>query len=202
MKPRLLSLFLLVALLAAGALFAGALAAQPGARTPEGAPGTMTHQGYLVDRGQPITGTVGLRFGLYSASGGGTALWQETHNSVPVTDGYYTVLLGSSTPLDAGLFSSTTRYLQVSVDTGGGFVDLPRQPVTSVPYAFQAAAADTAASADTALQADHATTADQATNADNATTADSAPWSGLTGVPAGFADGVDDVGGGVAYEHF
>ena len=140
-----------------------------------GAPGTMSHQGFLVDNGTPVSGTAALRFGLYSASSGGSPLWEETHNSVAVADGYYAVLLGSQTPLTPGLFDSTTRYLQVSVNLGSGYVDLPRQPLSSVPYAFQASQADTANSAD------------------------AAPWSGLTGIPAGFADGIDNEGG--AYDH-
>jgi hypothetical protein len=153
----------------------------------------MTHQGYLVESGEPISGTMNLEFGLYSASSGGSPLWEETHNSVQVSGGYYTVILGNSTPFEATLFSDTSRYLQVSVDTGGGFVDLPRQAITSVPFAFQAAVADQA------TEADHAALADSATTASSA---DTTPWSGLTGIPAGFADGVNDVGGGVAYEHF
>jgi hypothetical protein len=51
------------------------------------------------------------------------------------------------------------------------------------------------ASAPYALQAE---TADTATTADSAATA---PWSGLTGIPSGFADGIDDVGGGNQYEN-
>lgn len=137
-----------------------------------GAPGTMTHQGFLVDNGTPVSGTAALKFGIYSASSGGSPLWEETHSSVAVADGYYTVMLGSQTALTPGLFDSTTRYLQVSVNLGSGYVDLPRQALSSVPYAFQAAQADSA---------------------------DAAPWSGLTGVPAGFADGIDNEGGN--YDH-
>lgn len=190
MKTPKLSTFLIVALLALVITLTSAVIARSAVQTPAGAPGTMTHQGYLVESGSPISGTVDLQFGLYSSSSGGSPLWSETHNSVPVYSGYYTVILGNSSPMDASLFSSTTRYLQVGVDTGAGYVNLPRQIVTSVPYALQASAADTAA------EADHATTSDSATFADGA------PWSGLTGIPAGFADGVDDVGGGVNYENF
>lgn len=132
-------------------------------------PATMSHQGFLVENGTPVNSTVALKFGLYSTSSGGSPLWEETHNSVAVTDGYYMVLLGSQMPLTAGLFSSATRYLQISADTGGGYVDLPRQVLSSVPYAFQASQADVS------------------------------PWSGLTGVPTGFADGVDNEGGN--YDH-
>lgn len=193
MKTPKLSTLLIVALLVFGITFASVILARSAVQTPAGAPGTMTHQGYLVESGEPISGTVNLEFGLYSTSSGGSPLWEETHNTVQISGGYYTVLLGNTSPLDASLFSDPTRYLQVSVDTGSGFVDLPRQAITSVPFAFQAAVADQATEADQAAFADSATTA---------SSADTAPWSGLTGIPAGFADGVDDVGGGVAYEHF
>lgn len=150
-------------------LFSSWVWARPQSQSSFAVPVTMTHQGFLVENGTPVNSTVALKFGLYSTPSGGSALWEETHNSVTVADGYYAVLLGSQTPLTASLFSSATRYLQVSANTGGGYVDLPRQVLSSVPYAFQASQADVA------------------------------PWSGLTGVPAGFADGVDNEGG--AYEH-
>lgn len=137
--------------------------ARPQTETMLAVPGTMTHQGFLTEGGNPVSGTVALRFGLYSGPSGGSPLWEETHSTVAITDGYYTVMLGSLTPLTPSLFSSPTRYLQVSANTGAGYINLPHQLLSSVPYAFYANQADVA------------------------------PWSGLTGVPAGFADGNDGV---------
>jgi hypothetical protein len=94
-----------------------------------------------------------------------------------VANGYFAVLLGGVNPLSAALFDNPTRYLEVRVDSGDGQAVLPRQPLASVPYALQA---ELAAHAATALNASLAASATQA------------PWSGLTGVPEGFADGVDD----------
>jgi hypothetical protein len=232
MKTRLWGVgatMLAAALLVFFVTIALARPAQVGSALP---PGQMTHQGYLVQDNQPISGTVALRFGIYPTGSGGAALWEETHNSVPVNSGYYAVTLGATTPLTAGLFSDPVRYLQVSVDLGVGFTELPRQQLTSVPYAFQAAVADyadnagqavqaatagqasvalsatLAASADYAIAAGFATSstvaalatqATAASTAGSAATASSAPWSGLTGVPAGFADDIDDTGG--AYHH-
>jgi len=113
-------------------------------------------------------------------------LWSETQTGVTVGNGYFSTLLGSVTPLSASDFDAMTRYLQVNVDTRSGFVDMPRQRLASAPYALQAEEAKHAASADSAATA---ITADSATTASSA---DSAPWSGLTGVPAGFADDTDD----------
>jgi hypothetical protein len=71
--------------------------------------------------------------------------------------------------LDFGsVFDSNLRWLEIQVQCPGDsvYIDLGRQELTAVPNALYAVSAD------------------------------SVPWSGLTGVPAGFADGVDDVGGG------
>jgi hypothetical protein len=149
-------------------------------------PSLVTFQGFLSDsNGDPLAdGAYDMMFAIYDAASSGTKIWEETQNGVTVGGGYFAVMLGSGScttgcPLGADDFGSATRYLQTSVDTGGGLVDFPRQQLTSAPYAFQA------------NEAAHAATAD---------TADSAPWSGLTGVPAGFADGIDNEGG-AAYEN-
>lgn len=195
MQKKLISLFLVVgSLMAVLGLVWGVdrLGATETAVTA-GAPPLVSYQGILTDSGgEPISGTVTLKFGVYAAASGGGPLWEETQSDVPVSDGSFSVLLGSVQPLTTTLFADPTRYLQVSVDVSGGggsFTDLPRQQLASVPYALQAAQAERAMEADTASQADSALQADTATQAD---TADSAPWSGLTGVPAGFADGSDD----------
>ncbi|GIW07142.1 MAG: hypothetical protein KatS3mg060_1947 [Dehalococcoidia bacterium] len=138
----MLRLALLLAAVAAATtvgVIAGITAFGQGFVTQSGAPGLMSYQGYLSDSaGQPISGTVNLRFGLYETSTGGSPLWQETQNNVQVSSGFFSVLLGSISPLSAAFFSDTTRYLGVAVDTGSGFTSLPRQRLASVPYAFQA----------------------------------------------------------------
>lgn len=128
------------------------------------APSKISYQGYLEDNvQQPIDGTVDMTFALYAAASGGSALWQETQNSVAVSSGYFSVLLGSSTPLSADDFSSATRYLEVKVDTGSGFTTMPRQQFTAVPYAYQAEQANEAASV---------------------------PWDGITDVPPGLGSDI------------
>lgn len=163
----------------------------------EAVPGLVSFQGALAGaNGDPLAdGSYPMAFAVYDSATDGALIWAETHAGVAVSDGYFSVMLGSGNctdgcPLDAGDFSSgAVRYLQTSVDTGGGFVDFPRQRLGSVPYAFQAERADQATTADTAIVASTAVTATSASMAD---TAGSAPWSGLTGVPSGFADNVDD----------
>lgn len=120
-------------------------------------PALVTYQGYLVDAGgDPIDGQVDIRAGIYPSASGGLPLWQETHASVDVADGYFTIYLGSVTALDSSLFDAAERWLQISVDFGSGYNDLPRQQATSVPYALRAEEAA------------------------------SAPWAGLSGVPGVF----------------
>lgn len=134
-----------------------------------GAPGLVSYQGYLEQsEGQPFTGAATLTFRIFEAAAGGSPVWQETQSGVAVSAGFFGVLLGALSPLDADDFAAPERYLEVVVDLGGGPTTLPRQRLAAAPYAFQAQAAA------------------------------SAPWSGLSGVPAGFADGVDDVGGDYA----
>ena len=65
-------------------------------------PPEINYQGYLRDvDGNPINGPVKMTFSIYDVTSGGTALWTETHTDVDVTDGVYSVVLGSAgNPLD------------------------------------------------------------------------------------------------------
>jgi hypothetical protein len=186
-----------------------------GTEAGEAVPALVSFQGFLAgSNGDPLAdGSYPMTFAIYDAATGGALIWAETHTGVAVSNGYFSVMLGSGNctngcPFGADGFSNgAARYLQTSVDTGGGFVDFPRQRLASVPYAFRseraehASTADTAVSANTAITATSANTADtaisantaiSATSASTANTAGSAPWSGLTGVPSGFADNVDN----------
>ncbi|MEZ4713777.1 MAG: hypothetical protein R3A44_41700 [Caldilineaceae bacterium] len=136
-----------------------------GPQAVNSAPTVVSYQGYLTDSsGNPLEGAVTLKFTLYDAAEGGNNLWSETQSNVPVTQGRFAVELGSQTPLNAELFEDSSRYLKVSVDqnNNGAFTDLPRQKLTSTPYALRASSVD---------------------------------WSGITNMPSGFADGIDDSGG-------
>jgi phage-related tail fiber protein len=134
---------------------------------------TVTYQGVLRDSGGNAVpdNAYPMAFSIWNAVTGGTSLWSESQGAVPVSGGAFSVQLGSVSPLGT-LFadhSGTQLWLEVSADTGAGVeVYSPRVALSRAPYASQA------------------------------TTADSAPWTGLTGVPAGFADGTDDVDGGDA----
>ncbi len=109
-------------------------------------PMEFAHQGRLLDvLGQPVDGTVSLRFRLYDSASGGVVQWEETHSSVVVSAGYYSVVLGTGpTPLDTSVLDGTSRYLAVRVDNSTELET--RTALLTVPYAARAGIADNAAS--------------------------------------------------------
>jgi len=136
-KIILLTGFIIIAVLAG---LAGRALAMPTAPT---VPTTISYQGYLTtSSGQPLNETVSLRFRLYGAASGGSPLWEETYTGIAISKGYFSVQLGSLVPLTPDLFSLPTRYLEVGVKRTGmpDFENLPRQALSSAPYAMQAAA--------------------------------------------------------------
>jgi hypothetical protein len=98
-------------------------------------PQVINYQGYLTDAsGNPANDTFPMIFGIYDVPTGGTALWDEEHTTVMVTNGVFNVLLGSSESIPLDLFDSgTERYLEVTIE---GTALTPRRRFGSVPYAF------------------------------------------------------------------
>jgi hypothetical protein len=111
-------------------------AAAPNAPGPSAT--TVNYQGRLADdAGVPLTGTYGMSFALYDAVEGGTLIWgPENHTAVPVSEGLFSVGLGSQT---SGGIPTTTwngdRYLEITV---GGETLSPRELIRSVPIAGMA----------------------------------------------------------------
>ena len=134
-------------------------------------PNAIGFEGFLADfSGNPVAdGDYTLTFKLYSVADGGTALNTEVLTDTQVIQGLYAVTLETFVASDF----AGDRWFGVTV--GGGSEIEPRTRVLAVPYALNA---QTAGSADTA---------------------DAVAWSGITGMPAGFADGVDnDLLGGLS----
>jgi hypothetical protein len=164
-------------------------------------PGEINYQGRLVDSstGDPLTGPQTVDFRILDQEQDGTQLWTETHNVTPDVSGVFTVVLGRDTAIS--LPFDGPAWLEIEV---GGEVLSPRRKLTSVPYAFRAAIADSAGEMNLAAYSDtgHAHddryrtrgeledpgTINQAGNP--------VDWTRLKNVPAGFADGTDDAGGG------
>ena len=112
-------------------------------------PQTISYQGFLTSSaGAPVNATLSVQFSLYSVASGGTALWTETQ-SVTVTNGNYSVILGNTTPIS--LPFDAPYFLGVTVGTDAEMT--PRAALTIVPYAFRAITADTAVTANTATTA-------------------------------------------------
>jgi hypothetical protein len=113
---------------------------------PKNVPRLVKFAGLLKDAaGNPRTGTVGITFAIYGESTGGAPLWQETQNVHLDEQGHYAVMLGMTqiTGLPAGLFASEDpRWLSVQAQLSDES-ERPRILLVSVPYALQAANAET-----------------------------------------------------------
>jgi hypothetical protein len=97
----------------------------------------MTYQGYLTDlASRPVDGTFAMRFALYHQAQEGEAFWQEEWAQVTVSQGAFTVALGTYTPLQQSWFGHSDVYVEVRVE---GDVITPRQKLNSVAFAMQAA---------------------------------------------------------------
>jgi len=92
----------------------------------------ISYQGRLTDdTGEPVNGTPSMTFTIYDA--GGVSKWTETHPSVSVNAGLFSVNLGSMTALPDSVFTGEYRYLGVAVD--GDPEMTPRSLLTSSPGA-------------------------------------------------------------------
>ena len=84
-------------------------------------PITVNYQGYLTnDTGSPLNSppNVNITFRLYTTSTGGSMIWSESQ-AVYVTNGLFTVELGSVTPLNLPDDFNTPLFLGIEVGTDG-----------------------------------------------------------------------------------
>ena len=96
---------------------------------------TVNYQGRLADSGgSPLSGTYGMTFALYNAASGGSLVWgPESHTAVPVSEGLFSVGLGSQT--GGGIPTHVwngDRYLEITI---GGETLSPRELIRAVPIA-------------------------------------------------------------------
>lgn len=122
------------------------------------------YQGLLEDAGQPVNGVVDLSFFLFLDATTDTLVEIVPIPGVIVEDGLFSV----SIPFSPSNFDGTDRWLGISVANPAGSVAVQlegRQRIAAAPMASVA----------------------------NAYYGDLG-WSQLTGVPAGFADGIDNIG--------
>jgi hypothetical protein len=98
-------------------------------------PHLVRYQGYAADsNGVALEGQYNMTFRIYDAPNGGTKLWEETQNSVPMSKGNFSVLLGQVTALNLTFDKDCWLAIQVSNDAEM----IPRQRITSVPLAIRA----------------------------------------------------------------
>lgn len=122
---------LLLTVLCAVGIISGAISAA--------VPLLLTHQGRLLDAtDSPVTGSRDITFRIYETETGGAPLWTETHTAVPINDGLYSVILGSSITISGDLVVTsgtlgTERFLEIEVDADGPMS--PRKRLTSAAYA-------------------------------------------------------------------
>lgn len=99
-------------------------------------PAKISYSGRLIESGKDVTNkTITASFSLYNSATGGTSLWTDSHTSIPVTDGMFTVSLGSQKALPANLFNGSTLWLEVAINNQ---TMTPRVGLQSMPYAFVA----------------------------------------------------------------
>lgn len=127
----------------------------------------FTYQGLLKEAGLPASGLYDLQACLFDGLVTAVPIACASEAAdVPVENGVFTAALD----FGSTPFVGQQRFLELRVRPGassGSYTVLtPRQLITAAPEAVRAARSD------------------------------AAPWLGLSGVPAGFADGVDDVGAG------
>ena len=145
---------------------------------------TLSVSGVLRDSGgAPATGPVNMTFRIYEQATGGIPVWSETQTGIAISaGGRYAVNLGAVSALGAIFFDTHNRWLTLEVDGDGEMT--PRLPLSSVPFAYNSELLDGLPPSEFALGM-------ELMDSDSMTTP--VGWQDLSGVPAGFADDVDDV---------
>ena len=142
----LFKLFLIFSLSASFTSFVHGQCTDGSATCPAGVPRLVRFGGVLKDAaGKPHTGIVGITFAIYAESSGGAPIWQETQNVQLDQQGRYAIFLGASIPqgIPQDLFASAEpRWLSVQAQLPEEG-ERPRVLLVSVPYALQAANAQT-----------------------------------------------------------
>ncbi len=167
-------------------------------------PNQINYQGKLTDAaGNPISDTLTIQFKIYQdavAFPGEIALWSETQFDTLV-DGVFSLMLGSNVPIPYDVFDGLVRYLGITLRADPEMV--PRKALVSVGYAYRAYDAnrlngqEASSFAPAAHDHDERYFTETELNTNDGTInqgGDPVSWNKLKDVPAGFADGMDDVG--------
>jgi hypothetical protein len=86
-----------------------------------------------------------MRFTLHEGAADGAASYAETHALTTNSLGLFNTVFGNGTPeqsaFDSINWAATTKFLQVEIDLGEGYVDMGTTQLLSVPYALRSAEA-------------------------------------------------------------
>ena len=169
-------------------------------------PGSINYQGKLANPdGTPVSdGTYSVTFRIYNVNTGGNALWSET-GSILVNKGIFNAKLPDdpvSNPFPPTLLDNPALYLGIQVGSDSEMT--PRQEITSVFYAMKAGDSEALNGRESSefAPADHEHAGEDITSGiipeariPSTIARDSEiTWGNLSGIPSGFADGVDNVG--------
>ncbi len=84
---------------------------------------------------------VNVRFTLHEGAADGAASYAETHALTTNSLGLFNTVFGNGTPeqsaFDSINWAATTKFLQVEIDLGEGYVDMGTTQLLSVPYALR-----------------------------------------------------------------
>ncbi len=168
---------------------------------------SFTYQGHLYDNNNVADGSYDFEFGLYdSPSDGNQLAGTVIESELDVIDGYFTV------ELDFGsVFDGNGMWLGIGVRPGDQndpniYTSLrPRQKIMPTPYSnYSSTAGSTNWSGVIDVPSDLLDGDDVGITRETDPTVlvsvkDGVSWDELIGIPAGFADGVDDTGGDGTY---
>ena len=162
--------------------------------TAHAIPAQFTHQGRLMDAdGTPLEGEVVITFRLNDSVEGGAVIWEEAL-TLTAHNGFYAAVLGSDeagNPLDTEVLDQAPLWLEVQIS--GADAMSPRTAVNAVPYANMALVAEEVSGGP--VDASEVAIAGTLVINDAGEWVGTAPtvsWDGIEGMPADFADGVDD----------
>ena len=125
---------------------------------------------------------VGIQITLHQSTANGVIVFQETHTPTTNEFGLITLEIGAGSNISGSImavdWSAGPYFIEVELDPTGGtaYTISGTSQLLSVPYALHAPVADTVLN-----------------EADGDPTNELQDWSNLPGIPAGFADGTDDV---------
>jgi hypothetical protein len=88
-----------------------------------------------------VNAAVNVRFTLHEGAADGAASYAETHALTTNSVGLFNTVFGNGTPeqsaFDSINWAATTKFLQVEIDLGEGYVDMGTTQLLSVPYALR-----------------------------------------------------------------